>query len=246
MSVQLSSIQLFRHVRLFATPWPAACQASLSIANSQSLLKLMSIESVMPSNHLILCHPVSPCLQSFPASRSFSMSQLFTWLFYNVLISFVILCSVTKLCPSLCNPMDCSTPCPALHYLLEFAQTHVYWVGDAIQPSHPLSPLLLLPSIFLIIRVFPNELALWIRWPKYWSFSFSISLSNEYLGLISFRMDWFDPHFAERETNNQNFTQGLSMADISRLSSLSLATGSNSTNHTPPHPQNPIAQGQEK
>ena len=94
--------------QLFATPWMAACQASLSITNSQSLLKLMSIQSVMPSNHLILCHP------------------------------------------------------------------------------------LLLPSVFLSIRVFSNESALLIRWPKYWSFSFSISPSNEYSGLISFRIDWFD------------------------------------------------------
>ena len=96
-------------VQLFATPWTAALQASLSITNSPSLLKLMSIESVMPSNHLILCHP-----------------------------------------------------------------------------------LLLLPSIFPSIRVFPNKSVLCIGWPKYWSFSFSISPSNEYSGLISFRMDWLD------------------------------------------------------
>ena len=101
--------QLFRHVLLFVTPWTAARQASLSIINSQSLLKLMSIESVMPSNHLILCRP-----------------------------------------------------------------------------------LILLPSIFPSIRVFSNESALHIRWPKYWRFRFSISLSNEYSGLISFRMDWLD------------------------------------------------------
>ena len=100
---------MLSHVRLFATPWTAVCQASLSITNSQSLLKLMSIELVMPSNHLILCHP-----------------------------------------------------------------------------------LLLLPSIFLNIRVFSNQLVLHIRWPKYWSFSFSISPSSEYSGLISFRMDWLD------------------------------------------------------
>ena len=96
-------------VRLFATPWTAAHQASLSIINSQSLLKLMPIKSVMPSNHLILCHP-----------------------------------------------------------------------------------LLLLPSIFPSIRVFSNESVLPIRWPKYWSFSLSISPSNEHSGLISFRMDWLD------------------------------------------------------
>ena len=73
----------------------------------------------------------------------------------------------------------------------EFAQTHVHWVSDVIQPSHSLCPLLL-PSIFPSIRVFSNESAFPIRWPKYWSFSFSISPSNEYSGLISFRIDWFD------------------------------------------------------
>ena len=103
------SMQLLSHVWLFATPWTAACQASLSITNSQSLLKLMSIESVMPSNHLILSHP-----------------------------------------------------------------------------------LFLQPSVFPSIRVFSNESSLQVRWPKYWSFSFSISPSNEYSGLISFRIDWFD------------------------------------------------------
>ena len=97
------------HVQLFATPWTIACQASLSFTIPRSLLKLMSIELVMPSNHFILC-----------------------------------------------------------------------------------LPLLLLPSIFPSIRVFPSELVLHIRWPKYWSFSFSISPSNEYSGLISFRIDWFD------------------------------------------------------
>ena len=105
--VQFSSVQLLSRVQLFATPWTAACQASLSITNSWSLLKLMSIESVMLSNHLILCHP-----------------------------------------------------------------------------------LLLLPSIFPSIRVFPNESTLHIRWPKCWSFSFNISPSNEHPGLTSFRMDW--------------------------------------------------------
>ena len=105
----ISSVQLLSRVRLFATPWTAACQASLSITNSWSLLKLPSIESVMPSNHLILCHP-----------------------------------------------------------------------------------LLLPPSIFPSIRVFSNESVLCIRWPKYWGFSFSISPSNDYSGLISFRIDWFD------------------------------------------------------
>ena len=91
----------------------------------------------------------------------------------------------------LCNPMDYSTPdSPVLHCLQDFAQTHVHWVHDAIQSSHPLWPHLLLPSIFLSITVFSNELALHIICPKYWSFS--ISPSNEYLRLVSFRIDWFD------------------------------------------------------
>ena len=89
--------------------------------------------------------------------------------------------------------MDCSTPgFPVLHQLLELTQTHVHWVGDAIQPSHPLSSLLLLPSIFPSIRLFSNESVFHIRGPKYRSFSFSISLSNEYSRLICFRMDWLD------------------------------------------------------
>ena len=107
--LQFISFQLLSHVRLFVTPWTAACQASLSITNCWSLPKSMSIESVMASNHLILCYP-----------------------------------------------------------------------------------LLLLPSIIPSIRVFSNESALRMRWPKYWSFSFNISPSNEYSGLISFGMDWLD------------------------------------------------------
>ena len=106
---RFSSVQSLSCVWLFAIPWTAACQASLSITNSRSLLKLMSIQSVMPSNNLALC-----------------------------------------------------------------------------------GPLLLLPSVFHSIRVFPKESVLPIRWPKYWSFSFGISPSNEYSGLISFRMDWLD------------------------------------------------------
>jgi len=109
MSVQFSSVQLLSCVRLFATLQTTACQTSLSITNSWSLLRIMAIESVMPSNHLILC-----------------------------------------------------------------------------------CPLLLLPSMFPSIRVFSNESVLYIRLPKYWSFSFSISPFNEYSGLVSFRIDWFD------------------------------------------------------
>ena len=89
--------------------------------------------------------------------------------------------------------LPCSTPgFPVLHQLLELTQIHVHEVGDAIQPSHPLLSPSLLPSIFPSIRVFSNELVLLFRWPKYWSFSFSIHPSNEYSGLISFRMDWLD------------------------------------------------------
>ena len=95
-------------------------------------------------------------------------------------------------CLTLCGPMDCSTPVlPVHHQLLEFTQTYVHWVG-AIQPSHPLSSPSFLPSIFPSIRVISNELVFYIRCPKYWSFSFNISPSNDYSGLISFRMDWLD------------------------------------------------------
>ena len=102
-------------------------------------------------------------------------------------------CSVAKSCQTLCHPMDCNTPgFPVLHYLLEFAQTHVHWVSDAIQPSHSLLSPSPLTFKFPSIRVFSNEPVLYIKWPEYLSFSFSISPSNEYSGLISFRIDWFD------------------------------------------------------
>ena len=99
--------------------------------------------------------------------------------------------SVTQSCPTICDPMDCSTPgLPVYHQLLEFTQTHV----ESVMPSnniilfHPILP----PSIFPSIRVFSNQSVLCIRWPKYYRFSYSISPSNEYSGLISFRMDWLD------------------------------------------------------
>ena len=99
--------------------------------------------------------------------------------------------SVAQSCPTLCDPMDCSTPgLPVHHQLPEFTQSI-----ESVMPSNHLilcHPLLLLPSVFPSIRVFANELALRIRWPKYWSFSFNISPSNKYSGLISFRMDWLD------------------------------------------------------
>ena len=125
------------------------------------------------------------------------------WILEKKLFSFSLLsmeltvglscyCSVAQLCMTLCNSMNCSTPgFFILHYLPEFAQTHVHWVDDAIQPSHPLS----FPSPAFNLsqhQVFSIESTLFIRWPEYWSFSFSISPSNEYSGLISFRMDWFD------------------------------------------------------
>ena len=111
-------------------------------------------------------------------------------------------CSVVQSCPTLRDSMDCSTPgFPVHHQLLELTQTHVHRVSDAIQPSHPLSspsPAFNLSQhqglffFFFFFRVFSNESVLRIRLPKYWSFSFSISPSNEHPGLISFRMDWLD------------------------------------------------------
>ena len=102
---------------------------------------------------------------------------------------------VTKSRLTLYNPMDCSMPgFPVLFYLQKFAQTHVYWVVVLMPSNHLIlcCTLLLLPSVFPHIRVFSNKLAFCIRWPKYWSYSHSISPSNEYSGLISFRIEWFD------------------------------------------------------
>ena len=113
--------------------------------------------------------------------------------FTLICINSVQFSSVAQSFMTLCEPMNHSKPGFPGHYQLpESTQTHVHWVGDAIQPSHPLRPLLLLPSIFPSIRVFSNESVLRIRWPKYWSFSFSTSPSSEYSGLISFRIDWLD------------------------------------------------------
>ena len=103
--------------------------------------------------------------------------------------------SVAQLCPTLCDPMDCIMPgFPVYYQFRELTQTHVHWVSDAIQPSHPLSshfpPSFSLSGSFSI-RIFPNESVLLIRWPKYWSFSFNISSSNKYSRLLSFRIDWF-------------------------------------------------------
>ena len=122
-------------------------------------------------------------------------------------------CSVTKTRLTLCSPVDCSAPgFPVLHCLLEFAQTHVHWVSNVIQPSHPLlSPS---PPALILSRQqgLPNESVPHIRWPKYWSFSFSKNPSNEYSGLISFRISWFEllavqrtlkillPHYSSKES----------------------------------------------
>ena len=102
-------------------------------------------------------------------------------------------CSVVQSCPTLCNPMDCNTPgFPVLHHLLEFTQTHVHRVSDVIHHLILCRPLLFLAPIPPSIRVFCNESTLPTRWPKYWSFSFNTSPSNEQPGPISFRMDWLD------------------------------------------------------
>ena len=171
----------------------------------------MSIESVIPSNHLILCRPLLLLPSIFPSIRVFSNESVIRirwpqyWSFsfrispsneYSGLISFRMdyqFSSIVQSCPTLCDPMNRSMPgLPVHHQLPEFTQTHIHQVSDAIQASHPLLSLFLLPSIFPSIRVFSNESVIRIRWPKYWIFSFNISPSSEYSGLISFRMDWLD------------------------------------------------------
>ena len=150
----------------------------------------------------ILQLKVCTLLPTFPyfshPGNYFSLLCFFEFAFFwvhmvsgTVRICLSLCCSVAQSCLTLCNPMDCSTPIsPVLHYLPEFAQTHVHWIIDAIQPTHPLLPSSPLSSIFPSIRVFFNELALCIRWPKYWHIS--ISPFKEYSGLISFRIDWFE------------------------------------------------------
>ena len=119
---------------------------------------------------------------------------LFLFLLWKSLVSIFQFSSVQSLsCVQLCDPMNCSTPgLPVHHQLPEFTQTHVHWVSDAIQPSHPRSsPSPPTPNPSQHQGLF-SESTLRMRWPKYWSFSFSISPSNEYPGLIYFRMDWLD------------------------------------------------------
>ena len=126
----------------------------------------------------------------FLGTKAFSVSPIYLFIYFCCCC-----CSVPQSCPTLCDPMDCSTPgFPVLYHLLGFAQIHIHCINDVIKPSNHLIfclPFLLLPSIFPTIRVFSNGSALHIRWPKDWSFSFSITPSNEHSGLISFRIDWF-------------------------------------------------------
>ena len=128
---------------------------------------------------VLLVHKLAPVPKRHREAEERSLSRLVS--------------SVTQSCPTLCKPMNCSTPGLPVHQQFpEFTQTHVHWVG---MPSNHLilcCPLLLLPSIFPSIRVFSNESVLHIKRPKYWSFSFNISPSNGYSGLISLRMDWLD------------------------------------------------------
>ena len=141
-------VQLLSCVWFFVTSWTAAHQAFLSFTTSWSLLKLMSIESVMPSNHLILCHPLLLLFSIFPSSRVFSNESALQTRWPHVLqlqlqhqsFQSPCYCSVAQSCLTVCDLMDCSTPgFPVLHHLLKFARTHVHWVSGAIQPSHPLS-----------------------------------------------------------------------------------------------------------
>ena len=132
---------------------------------------LVIVESSVDMKYIIPRNQNLPKLQApggdvILAKRSFATK--------DVTVCFVcFVCWVTKLCSTLCYPMDCGMPAfPVLHYLPNFAQTHVQWVSDAIQPSHPLLPPSILPSIYPSIRAFSNELTLCIRWPNYWSFQF--------------------------------------------------------------------------
>ena len=130
--------------------------------------------------------------------------------------------SVAQSCPTLCDPTNHSTPgLPVNHQLLEFTQTHVHWVSDAIQPCHPLSspssPALTPSSI----RVFSSESTLLMRWPKYWSFSFSISPSNEHPGLISFRMDWLQSKGSQESSPTPQFKSIILQCSASFIVQLS-------------------------
>ena len=134
--------------------------------------------------------------------------------------------AVTQSSPTLCDPMDCSTTgFPVHHQLPEFTQTLVHWIDDVIQPSHPLSPVSLLALKLPRVRVFYNESAISgyrkvLKWPKYWSFSFSISPCNEYSGLISFRMDWLDLLAVQRDSQESSPKPQFQSISSSALSFL--------------------------
>ena len=143
---------------------------------------------------------------------------------------FCCCCSAAKSYPTLCDLMDCSTPGSFVSIITQFAQTHVHWVSDAIQPSNLLP---LLPSIFHSITIFLSESALHIRWTKYWSFS--ISPCSEYSGFISCRIDWFDPLAAQGTLKNlfqHHSSKALillwSFFFMVQLSHLYMTTGNNS------------------
>ena len=147
------------------------------------------------SRVLLLATPRTEAYQA-PTSMEFSRQEYWSGVPLNRLLSPTIefmFSSVAQLCPTLCDPMNRSRPgLPVHHQLSEFTQTHVHRVGDAIQPSHPLSsPSPPAPNPSQHQSLF-NESTLRMRWPKYWSFSFSISTSNDHPGLVSFRMDWLD------------------------------------------------------
>ena len=140
--------------------------------------------------------------------------------------------SVAQLCLTLCYPMNRSTPgLPVHHQLPEFTQAHVHRVSDAIQPSHPLSSPLLLPPVPPSIRVLSNESTLRMRWPKYWSFSFSIFPSKEIPGLISFRMDWLDL-LAVQGTLKSLLQHHSSNASILRCSAFFISIHDHRKNHS--------------
>ena len=162
-----------------------------------SFLDPFSIESLLGCQALDLVSLIRTAFPHMPCPLQFHLDQLAlrakTLEPDSVQFSSIQFSSVAQSRPTLCDPMNHSSPgLPVHHQLLESTQTYVHWVGDAIQPSHPLSSPSPLPSVFSSIRVFSNESTHCMRWPKYWSFSFNISPSNEYPGLISFRMDSLD------------------------------------------------------
>ena len=137
---------------------------------------------------MIHCVILGKLLKKVSSLAFFFCLKMETLIIYNHLFSLVS--SVAQSCPTLCDPMNCSMPgLPVHHQLPEFTQTHVHRVSDAIQPSYPLLSPSPWPSIFPSIKVFSNESALSIRWPKYWIFSLHVSPSNEHPGLISIRMN---------------------------------------------------------